>query len=244
MINKSVVTPLYIQIAEELRKEILDNKYGVSGCMDTQSQIAERFGVSLITVRKAIELLAEEGLVDIRRGKGTYVRKSTIVDPLQNLTGITHLMSRMNMEGEVYVPVFELRDTPEMIEEKDRCFFGEQSLFIRRITSVSGIPFANTDMYLPGKYESFLSRKEVEEKTVYRIYQDKLGINLGRGRQIIKAAGADEEVAKSLGIDVGAPVLRLERKAYDNQGNLIEYMELSYEASKYCFEVDLELSKQ
>ena len=244
MVDKNVSTPLYVQIANELKRDILSNRYGTHGCMETQSQLAERFSVSLITIRKAMEMLEEEELVEIRRGKGTYVRRAPIVDPLQELTGISNIMSSLNIGNEVLVPVFELQETPEWLDEKSKEQLGDKVLFIRRVVAVNGVMVACADMYLPGKYYGSILKEEVEKETVYRIYQDKLGIVLGHGRQIIRAAGATKELAGILNIPVNAPVLQIERRAYDNQGGLIEYMILTYEASKYCFDVELELSKQ
>ena len=86
-------------------------------------------------------------------------------------------------------------------------------------------------------------RKELETLTVYQVYQQKLGVALGRGRQIIRAAGASKSAAESLGLPAGSPVLQIERQAFSAEGELIEYMILTYEASKYCFEVELELNK-
>ena len=63
MVDKSVITPLYVQIANELRKEILSNQYGEHGCIGTHAQLADRFSVSLITIRKAVQILEDEGIV-------------------------------------------------------------------------------------------------------------------------------------------------------------------------------------
>lgn len=243
MINKNVITPLYAQVAGELRKEILAGEYGENGCIGTHSQLAERFSVSLITIRKAVQILEEEGIVEILQGKGTFVRRTSLVDPLQDLTGISNMASRMQMESHVSVPIFELRDTPDWLDSEIKRELGEKSLFIRRVVSVGGVPMANADMYLPGKFFPMFKKDEVEDSTVYQIYSNKLGIGLGRGKQIIRAAGADSEVAKSLGLAENSPVLQIVRRAYDDQKNLIEYMILTYEASKYCFEVELELKK-
>lgn len=243
MIDKNVITPLYVQVANELRKEILSNQYGQNGCIGTHNQLVDRFGVSLITIRKAVQILEEEGIVEILQGKGTFVRRTSLVDPLQDLTGISNMMSDMRMENQVTVPVFELRDTPLWIDRDIRSALGEKSLFIRRVVSVGDVPAANADMYLPGKFFPMFTKSEVEDSTIYQIYSNKLGIVLGRGKQIIRAAGATGEVAESLGLAENSPVLQIVRRAYDDQKNLIEYMILTYEASKYCFEVELELSK-
>lgn len=243
MIDKSVITPLYAQVAGELRREILSGRYGQRGCIGTHAQLAKRFSVSLITVRKAVQILEEEGIVEILQGKGTFVRRSSLVDPLENLTGISKMILDLQMQNQVEVPVFELRDTPGWLDQETRRGLGEKSLFIRRVVSIDGVPAANTDMYLPGQFYPMFSKAEVEASTVYQIYTNKLGICLGRGRQIIRAAGASGAVAESLRLPENSPVLQIERRAYDSQKNLIEYMILTYEASRYCFEVELELSK-
>ena len=73
MINKNSSVPMYEQIAEKLREEILARKYGPDGNIGTHAYLAERFGVSLITIRKAISLLTQQGLLDVAQGKGTFV---------------------------------------------------------------------------------------------------------------------------------------------------------------------------
>jgi len=244
MVDKSIVTPLYTQVADELRKEILSKQYGESGCIGTHTQLAERFSVSLRTIRSAAQLLEKEGLVDIRQGKGTFVRGNTLVDRLQDLTGISNMLSDLGVEKEVRVPVFELVDTPAWLDRDVREALGKQSLFIRRIVVMEGMPAANADMYLPGKYYPYFTREEVEANTVYQIYQDKLGVELGRGRQTIQAAGATGDLAECMQLPENAPVLQIRRRAYDAQKNLIEYMTLSYEASRYCFEVELDLYRR
>lgn len=244
MIDKNVITPLYVQVAKELRTEILANQYGEHGCIGTHSDLVKRFSVSLITVRKAVQLLEEEGIVEVLQGKGTFVRRMAMVDPLRDLTGISNMMSSLQMKNQVEVPVFSLREVPAELGRDVRQALGEKALFIRRVVSVQGVPVANVDMYLPREYYSRITREEVEEKTIYQIYRDKLGITLGRGKQVIRAAGAEGEVAQSLCLPENSPVLRIERRAYDSEKRLVEYMILSYEASKYCFEVELELNQQ
>lgn len=243
MIDKNVITPLYQQVENELRKEILAGKYGENGCIGTHTQLAERFCVSLITIRKAVQKLESEGMVEILQGKGTYVTRASLVDPLQNLTGISNIMRQMNMDKTVSVPVLALRPAPAFLHTEDRAALGEECLFIQRVVSLGHEPMAVAEMYLPGKYAPCFTKAEVETHTVYQIYSDKIGLNLGRGKQIIRAAGAEGDVAKLLQLKENSPILQIRRKAYDDKNNLIEFMILSYEASKYCFEVELELSK-
>lgn len=243
MIDKSLVTPLYVQVANVLREEIISGKYGTHGCIGTHTQLTERFEVSLRTIRKAVQTLEEEGLVEIRQGKGTFVRGTMLVDPLQDLTGVSNLLSEMCIEKQVAVPVFKLIDVPGWIERDVAEVLGKKCLFVRRIVSIQGTPIADVEMYLPERFYQLMTKEEVELNTVYQIFHEKLGIDLGRGRQFIRATGAKGEIAESLHLPENSPVLQIERKAFDSQGNLIEFMILTYEASKYCFEVELDLNK-
>ena len=145
MIDKNVITPLYMQVANELRKEVLSGEYGENGCIGTHTQLAERFGVSMITIRKAVQILEKEGMVEILQGKGTFVRRSTLVDPLEKLTGISNMMLSLDMEHQVLVPILELRETPNWIDSDVREELGEKSLFIRRIICLKGVPIADAD---------------------------------------------------------------------------------------------------
>jgi GntR family transcriptional regulator len=244
MVDKSLATPLYEQIAKELRREILSNVYGEHGAIGTHTQLTERFSVSLITIRKAVQILEKEGLVEIRQGKGTFVKRTNLVDGLQNLTGISNMMSSYNVKTEVAVTKLEMCKTPEWLDDDVRVALGEMSVFIRRVVSVAGKPMAVAEMYLPGKFEGKFIKSEVEKDTVYKIYQNKLGVTLGMGKQVICAAGAHGDVAKCLNLPENAPILLIKRKSNDGDKNLIEYMMLSYKASAYSFEIELELSKE
>ena len=244
MVDKSLATPLYEQIVKELRKEILSNTYGEHGAIGTHTQLAERFSVSLITIRKAVQILEKEGLVDIRQGKGTFVRRTNLVDSLHNLTGISSIMSSYDVKTDVAVTKLEMCITPDWLDDDVREALGEYSLFIRRVVSVAGKPMAVAEMYLPGRFKGKFIKSEVEKATVYKIYQNKLGVSLGTGRQVICAAGAKGDVAKCLNLPENSPILLIKRKSYDIEKSLIEYMMLSYEASAYSFEVELELSKE
>lgn len=228
----------------ELRNEILSGQYGEHSAIGTHTQLAERFSVSLITIRKAVQTLEEDGLVEIRQGKGTFVRRTALVDTLHSLTGASNIMSSRHFKANILVPVFEFCKTPDWMDDDVQEGLGANTLFIRRIHSVSGKPIAHADLYLPGVYKDLITRNDIEQNTVYQIYQNKLGVALGKGRQIIRAAGADNAVAESLEIPKNWPVLQIERRAYDKEGKLIEYMLLSYEASKFLFEVELALSAE
>lgn len=244
MIDKNTVTPLYVQVSNELRMEILSNQYGENGCIGTHTNLAKRFNVSIRTIREAVQILEREGLVEIRQGKGTFVRRKVLVDQMQELNGIMKMLDEFNIKKQVKAIQFSLVDTPEWMDSELKSWFGRKTLFIQRLVTVGTEPLCSADIYLPEKFCYGIEKKDIETKTIYQILQGKFNVELGKGKQFIRAGGASERIAKALHIAENSPVLELERKAYDKQGDLIEYMLLTYEASKYCFEVELNLNKE
>ena len=242
LVDKNSSISLYVQVANVLRREILNDVYGNNGSIGTQSQLAQRFGVSLITIRKAVKILDEEGILAVQQGKGTFVNRTTLLDPLENLTGVSNMMQDMNVSTRNQVPVAEILPTPQWLPEDVRTTLGEECLFILRVVSVGDTPFANTEMYLPVKYANYLPREQLEKHTVYQLLETRANIRLGKGRQIIRAAGATGSVAKNLRLSQNAPVLQIERKTYSKNGELVEYMILSYEASRYSFLVEMDIN--
>lgn len=243
MIDKGSAIPLYSQVAREIRKDIFSGKYKNSASLGTQNEIGKRYDVSLITVRKALQILEKEGLVDIQQGKGTYVRRDTLVDNLENLTGISNMMAHYEIATEILVPELAPITTPSWLPEDVKREIGERCLYICRVVIVGDRPRAVVEMYLPEQYIDCFSAEAVKKATVYSIYQNELGIELGKGKQVISADAARGKVAKWLQVPEGDPVLLIRRKAYDAKGDLIEYMHLSYAKEAYSFEVELELSK-
>lgn len=242
MIDKNSSTPLYEQISNILRQEILSNVYGKRGSIGTQPQLAERFGVSMITIRKAVQILEEQGILAIQQGKGMFVNRTTLVDNLTDLTGVSNMMREMNVVTTNQVPCMEIRRTPSWLPVDVCAAYGPECLYIQRVVSVGEIPFANTEMYLPVKYAGAFKKEEVEKYMIYQIYEEKLHIPLGKGIQIIRATGAAGSLIKNLKLNPNDPILQIERKSYSQARELIEYMILSYEASRYSFQVELDVN--
>jgi len=233
---------MYEQIAALLREEILSKKYGPAGNIGTHTKLAQRFGVSLITVRRAIAQLVEQGLVEVVQGKGTFVKDTVLRDDLTRLTGVQNILSDSHISAKVQVLTFEIIDTPAQFDLELRKGLGKKCLHIRRVHQLEGVKAAYAEIWLPLKYGEQLTKSDVEKHTIYQLYEDKWHMTLGKGRQSIRANAASPAVCAVLDIPEGWPVLSIVRRAYSAQGELVEYMQLTYEYSQYSFEVELQLS--
>lgn len=244
MINAESALPMYKQIADILKREIHENRYGDNGSIGTHTDLATRFGVSLITVRQAIKILTEENLVETQQGKGTFAKGTILQDDLHYLRGVSNIISQQNLQAQVEVRTMNFVNTPKHFSDKNKKAMGETCLYIERLHVIDEVVIGYAKLYLPLLYGRRLSRKDIEDNTIYQLYEDKLGVQLGKGVQYIAADIADGEIADVLDVDARTPLLKVERESYAADGTLIEIMELFYEYSHYRFRVELDLASR
>lgn len=242
VIEKDSSVPMYEQIATLLKSDILQKKIAPSGNIGTHAELAQRFGVSLITIRKAIRLLADDGLIDIVQGKGTFAKSTVLQDPLTRLTGASNIISEKHLAAKVEVPTFEIIETPGCFDAAIKKGLGPKCLRIERLHLVEGVRTAYAEIFIPQKYGEHITKADVEGYTIYQIYENKWQLQLGKGKQTIRADRASARAAKALDIEEGWPVLSIIRRAYSATGDLVEYMFLTYEYTQYSFDVELMLS--
>lgn len=242
MIDTQSSTPMYEQISAILKKEILMRKYGDSGCIGTHTALAERFGVSLITIRKAIEILSEQDIVIVKQGKGTFVKNTILQDGLTSLTGVSNILSQSNFKADVRVKDMKFIRTPENFSNEVKKAMGSECLYIERLHLIDDVVIGFARLYLPIQYGQKFSREDVENNTIYQLYERKLNVPLGKGIQYISAGKANQELAEILNVETNSPALKILRESYSKQGEIIEVMELFYDYTQYTFKVELNLS--
>jgi len=241
LIDTQSPVPMHEQVSTILKNEILKRKYGERGCIGTHAQLAERFGVSLITIRRAIQTLEDENIVVVRQGKGTFVQSTVLQDELTALTGVSNILSQVNVKADVRVKDMRFAKTPDHFNAKVRRAMGRECLHIERIHFIDDVAIGFARLYIPCHYGQKLTREDIETSTIYQLYERKFNVPLGRGIQYISAGKASPELASILKVEVSSPVLKIERESYSAQGEIIEYMELFYEYTQYTFKVELDL---
>ncbi|MBQ6934687.1 MAG: GntR family transcriptional regulator [Clostridia bacterium] len=242
MINKNSSVPMYEQIVQILKKEILEHKYPEGGSIGTHEDLVKRFGVSLITVRRAVLILQKEGLVVIRQGKGTFVKTKAVSDDLSTLTVVNNILKHKDPAPKVVVKSIGLIKTPPYFDASLKKELGDECVRIVRAHMLDGVVYGYAKMYLPEEYGSLITQSDVENHSIYEIYQNKFGVKLGKGIQKISADKATKTLADAMDIAPNTPVMCIERKSYSADKELIEYMELYYEHSQYYFQVEMDLT--
>ena len=222
----------YRSIAGELRRRIEGGEIPAGGLLPSEAELSEAYGVSRVTVRKALELLRSEGVASARQGLGWFVAVEPLRQALGRLGTIEDQLQASGRHPERRVLDFGFVPAPARVGAVLGC---DEVLRVSRLNLADGIPFARVTVWVPAPLGSALSRDDVERATFY----DLLGIPLGRAAQTIGAAAAGREDAGLLAVAPGSPVLRCERITYAADGRALIFAEHVFPADRTEFVVDL-----
>lgn len=241
MINRASHEAMYLQIANIIREDILQGVHAPGQVIETHAQLAKRFGVSLITIRKAIDILIADGLLIARKGKGTFVAQAQIHDGFNRLTGMSTVIAMNNMATDVTVNNMHYMSTPDNFSDDVKEGLGKNCLYIERTHTINKRTIGFAIIYIPERYADQFTVVDVSMQSIYSLYENKLQIKLGKGIQVIRADEAGSTVAARLHIQKNHPVLVIERKSFSSTGDLIEFMTIYYKYTQYAFQVELDL---
>jgi GntR family transcriptional regulator len=194
-----------VAIADDLRRQITSGDLVAGAVLPSEADLAGSYGVSRVTVRKALELLREEGLIGSRQGFGWFVAAPMVRRSLGALSTIEADLAAQGREPVRKVLSFGFHDDG---------LDGESVLEVVRVNLADGQPFALVTVWCPEELGRSLSRDDVEQSTFY----DLLPVELASVDQTIRAVAADERDAEVLGIPPGSPLLVALRISRDADG--------------------------
>jgi GntR family transcriptional regulator len=222
----------YRTIADELRSRVDSGELAAGALLPSESELSAAYGVSRVTVRKALELLRDEGLIDARQGFGWFVATAPVRQSLGRLGTIEDQLGELGVGSERRVVGFRFAAAPPRVRE---VLGVDAVLEVRRVNWADGQPFARVTVWCPEEVGARLSRADVEASPFYEL----VGVAIGSATQTIGAAAADAEDAALLAVPVGSPVLRCERITRDLDGRPLLYSEHVFPGHLTEFVVEL-----
>lgn len=227
----------YHQIADELRARVSAGEYLAGGVLPSESELSSEFGVSRVTVRKALELLRDDGLVDARQGFGWFVAGETVRQPLARLATIEEQMRDSGVKPERRVLEFAFEKAPRDVARE---LGTAQTLRVKRVNLADGQPFAIVTVWCAAGLAENLSRADVERSPFYEL----LDVPLSGATQTIGADAASADEARLLKVPNGSPVLRCVRTTTDTGNNVVLVSHHVFPAHRTEFVVDLPFADQ
>lgn len=222
----------YRTIAEDLRRRVASGEFAAGRLLPSESVLSAAYDASRVTVRKALESLREEGLVDSRQGFGWFAQADPLRQTLGRLGTIEAYLAASGRVPERRVLDFGFVKANRRARE---VLGSELVLRVRRVNLADGQPFARVTVWCPDHLGADLSRQDVERASFY----DLLSVPLGGATQTIGAAAASPADAALLEVPVGSPVLRCERITSTTDGTPVLLAEHVFPALRTEFVVDL-----
>src|SRR5689334_8525975 len=204
----------YADLADDLRHRIATGELRPGRLLPSEAQLAADHDVSRVTVRKALGVLRDAGLVASRQGFGWYVAPSPVPQPLDGLRTIEANVLAAGQAAERRVLGFGFVDAPVRARE---VLGVDTVLEIRRVNLADDEVFARVTVWVPEALATDLSRAAVERQSLYEL----LPTTLAGATQVIGAVEATKEDADLLGLPVGSPLLRAERTTRATTGDAV-----------------------
>jgi GntR family transcriptional regulator len=221
-------TPLYGKVEEVLASEIARGDYQPGYQLPSEDELLARFGVSRITVRRAIQNLIHRGMVEIRRGRGTFVLAPKVSHELTKLTGFVEDMDTHGRKASAHVVSQGEVAANLPVARHLGISRGTRVMRIERVRLADSVPMSFDETYLPLEIGRKIVRNDLRVMPIFTLLEEKYGIPLVEADYSLDAAAASAHVAEALHIPEGSPILRIERTSFTTEEKPIDYEILSY----------------
>lgn len=235
-----VDVPKARQVYLVLRERIASGGLVSGDILPGEQALAAEHSVSRITVRRALAELEREGLIDRRRGAGTFVRQPAGAKPVvADIADVLANLIAMGRGTDVRLLAFGYQEAAPAVAEALRLEPGERVQRSVRVRIIDGEPFSHLTTHVPERVGVTYSESELASQPLLALLE-RSGVRVERATQEISAVLATPEVAAALGVDVGSALIALTRVVYDAMERGVEHLAALYRPDRYAFRMDLE----
>ncbi len=222
-----------------LRDRIHNGALASGGRLPGEPAMAAQFGVSRLLVRRALDLLVAEKLVERRPGSGTYVRDPAVAPPMTvDLADVWSHLFEMGRRTEVKLIALGFNRPSKRLTDLLKLTSGETVQRAVRVRSTRGEPFSYLVSFVPESLGRSFTEADLATTPLLQLFE-RSGVIPATAVQTVGAALAGPEIAEHLRVDVGAPLLTLSRTVFDTKGRGIEHLEAHYRPDLYEFQMNL-----
>lgn len=241
MVRHDGGAPLYLQIKNLLQREIEEGRYVDGDKLPSEREMCESYSVSRIPVRKALELLEAEGLIQSFQGKGSFVRAPRIRNNLVHIRTFAETLAQQGYSGHTRIVAFEEHSADTSFDMLLNAFqTGTSRLTLLGHAGDSPVVFYDSYLKKPMSLRFYSAAKSAEANgeafSTFDLYSRTM-ITIGKVDQRVLAANADARISSVLKIPEGTAVLVLETVIYNGRMEAVEYKRGYYRTDKYSFQL-------
>ncbi|MGR6923691.1 GntR family transcriptional regulator [[Actinomadura] parvosata] len=231
--------PKYFQLREILLDLIDSDEFGIGAAIPSERELCQRFGLSRMTVRQAVDHLVSEGRLHRVPGKGTFVARPKIELALQLTSFTDDMRARGMIPGSRDLDRRIVRASAHLAKELG-IPPGEEVHFIERLRTADGEPLSIERAHIPVKLAPDLSDHDLSDRSLYELLERRYGLVMDAGELTIDGGIADPSDADLLKLPRGGAVLLLQRRSFSG-GVCAELGVSTYRADRYQLRTSLEM---
>jgi len=238
-LNRNSPIPLYYQIKMKLMERLEKGEFAIGNLLPTEMELMGKYSVSRATVRRVMQDLEKDGLINRTAGKGTFVIRTKISRELTHLTSFTEDMKHLGKNVSSKIMKFETIIPPKSICEIFGLRDNSKLLYISRLRSVDNEPVAINISYINFPEGICITEQEMDEVgSIYALLERK-GVPPLESDRTIEAIEANDERSRILKIKTGSPLLLVEGLVFTYNHHPIEYHQVISVGNRYKYNIHL-----
>ena len=216
-IDHASPVPLYFQLKGVLEREIIAKRWNEGGRLPSEGEICEHFGISRSTVRQALGMLENEGMITRHKGRGTFVTDaSTKSWLLQAPGGFFHdELDRLGRPVTSRLLASGVEELPQWAADALALPHRSKGVRLERVREVEEQLALHETSFLPTELAGIVLRGDVEQGSLYELLERERGLRPIGGRRVLEARGAPKQVAEVLEVKRGTPLVYVESVVWD-----------------------------
>ena len=232
--------PRHTQITRWLRDQIETGEYGLDDKLPSENELAKKFDVSRVTIRRALQSLENDEIIYRCQGLGSFVKDDRTPHKLVRLTDFNEDMAKAGLDASSKVTLFESVDAPEWLGDILNVESGNKVIRIDRLRLGDGEPIAFDSTWLPILYGQLLNKDALQESTIYKQLEENYDIPVIRGCYRMSAELANEELAGHLDVPVRSALFLIDRISFTIGEKPVYYQKRYYRNDRVKYQMTLE----
>jgi GntR family transcriptional regulator len=230
--------PLHIRIREAIRRQVREGELvDEAGRLLTEAELVKHFGVSRVTIRSAIRPLVDEGMFARERGRGTFLRSNKPENWVGRLMGFSETIREAGYEPGARVLHQGMTNRHDPVV---RALLQERAVWeLKRVRLADETPIAIEHAYYPPDIGLELEKRDLTSIVMYRVFESDLGLDIQEATQTMSATRSDGFSAELLGVEVGSPLLSMQRLTICADGRPLELLRSVYLPEYFQFTIRL-----
>lgn len=225
----SPTEPLYVRLKIALR-DLIGGGLLPGDRLPSETELCKKYGLSRITVRQALHALENEGAIERRQGRGTFVASPKRDEPIAYFRSFSEEMEAQGRRSTARLISSEVVNADPRVAARLRILPGTKVQKIRRVRIVDKEPICYQVSYIPHIFVRSISRGDLRNGSLYGYLEKALGEPLHEAEESTEAMLADPYRAELLNIKKGAPLLVMERVVFSQSGRIVEFNRTFYNA--------------